>query len=107
MPLPAWAFLRKTGSGSHQRYQRAESVQYTNRDPNVERVRAYRRRHPEPPEPRHRGKVSVRAYYRRRAFGIWRSREEREHQAAWTAYLADYYKISRAAARKLERDSRP
>lgn len=107
MAPAAWAFLRHTGSGSHQRYQRAESVQYTARDPNVERVRAYRRRHPEPPEPRHPGKVRVRAYFRHRAFAIWRSREERGHEAAWTTYLASFYGISRAAARKLERDSRP
>ena len=110
------AFHRRTGLGARRRAasggpvahrERAESLQYTSRDPNIERVRAYRRRHPDPPEPRTPGKVRVRSYVRHRAFRIWRPREERDSQARWIAHLASYYGISRAAARKMERDTRP
>lgn len=86
---------------------RAESRQYGPSDAEYQRVRAYRRRHPDPPEPRTPGKVRVRSYVRHRAFRIWRPREERDSQARWIAHLASYYGISRAAARKMERDTRP
>lgn len=106
MALPQWAFLRRTGSGKGKRI-RAESRQYGPSDPAYERVRAYRRRHPDPPGPRTPGKVRVHAYIRHRRLWALGRHDESESQTAWIRYLADFHHISMREARRMERETRP
>ena len=76
----------------------------------IETVRAHRRRHPHPPtpiRPKRRKTVKVSEYFRRQPGSELGPLNEAESTRAWVAYLADYYHVSQAEARRMERDSRP
>ncbi len=109
------AFTRRTGGGSYyskaartarregklQGVIRSEARQYSRED--YVKVRAYRRRHPDPPEPRKRGRVKVRGYWRRRGIIDWLKASNKRD---WINYLADFYGISKTEARKMERKTK-
>ena len=70
----------------------------------LETVRRHRRRMPHPPNAIRKAKpVKVDSYIRRGPSASETAQANRE----WVAYLADYYHVSLAEARKMERDSRP
>ena len=114
--LPADAFTRRAGRvdpetgvtaprGRSRVKVRTEHRQYGPSDPEWQRVRAYRRSYPGgPPRPRD---VRVRCYLRHRPLRAWLSADERAHAREWTAYLARYYGITAAAARRMERETPP
>jgi hypothetical protein len=118
MAPPRFAFERRTGSGVGRRQARLEGRRIVGpvdpyarerwRGGELARVRAYLRGFPHPPGyTRHPNRLHVRGYYRRKGVLSGEAWVRREHQNEWVRYLADYYHVSRSAARRMERESRP
>lgn len=91
-------------------------IRQTNRDfmdaQELEMVRAHRRRHPHPPAPatkRRPKNVKVGRYVRRKAGADLPplNKPESESEREWIDYLASFYGITKAQARKMERETRP
>lgn len=118
MAPPRFAFERRTGSSAGRRLARQEGRRIVGpvdpyarerwRGGELERVRGYRRTYPHPPGYHHKpSTLRVRGYHRQKPVLSGAAWERRQNENEWVRYLSGYYHVSRSAARRMERESRP